>query len=145
MLTNIGTEYGVENVFDLSKMQPYNLDKLYKEFSKLTKHIVLYLPRTYDLNQIARYAPEGKKVEVAHYAILGASKVSGMSFQDVRVKLTRDRRCALTMATSISKGQQRKRVMEEQRKKEEEKRRAEEVERKKREDEQRASEERERE
>lgn len=57
-------------------MQPYNLDALYKKFSKLSKHIVLYLPRNSDLNQIARYAPDGKKVEVAHYCILGASKVS---------------------------------------------------------------------
>lgn len=57
-------------------MQPYSLDVLYKNFARLTKHIVLYLPRNSDLNQVARYATEGKKVEVAHYCILGASKVS---------------------------------------------------------------------
>jgi trimethylguanosine synthase len=57
-------------------MQPYNLDALYKKFSKLSKHIVLYLPRNSNLNQIARYTQEGKKVEVAHYCIQGASKVS---------------------------------------------------------------------
>jgi trimethylguanosine synthase len=72
----IGTEYNADNVFDLSLMQPYNLDALYKKFSKLSKHVVLYLPRNSDLNQIARYTEEGKKVEVAHYCIHGASKVS---------------------------------------------------------------------
>lgn len=69
-------------MFDLSLMLPYNLDALYKKFSKLSKHIVLYLPRNSDLNQIARYAPGGKKVEVAHYCVLGASKVSELCFDD---------------------------------------------------------------
>jgi trimethylguanosine synthase len=70
-----GTEYGAEDVFDLTKMEPYNLDKLYKGFTKICKEVVLYLPRTSDLNQIARYGQEGKKLEVAHYAMIGASKV----------------------------------------------------------------------
>lgn len=68
-------------------MQPYNLDTLYKSFSRITKNLVLYLPRTSDLNQIARYAQDDssggagekkkkeKKLEVAHYAMMGASKV----------------------------------------------------------------------
>ncbi|KAF2121878.1 RNA cap guanine-N2 methyltransferase-domain-containing protein [Lophiotrema nucula] len=69
-----GTDYLDEKIFDLSKMQPYGLDKLYSEFSKYSKHIVLYLPRTSDLNQIAKYAPKDGKVEVAHYCVTGASK-----------------------------------------------------------------------
>ncbi|KAF9731366.1 hypothetical protein PMIN06_010050 [Paraphaeosphaeria minitans] len=77
-----GTEYNADNVFDLSLMQPYSLDTLYRKFSKLSKHIVLYLPRNSDLNQIARYAPEGRKVEVAHYCILGASKALCVYFGD---------------------------------------------------------------
>ena len=76
ILTELGTEYNADDVFDLSMMQPYSLDVLYKKFARLTKHIVLYLPRNSDLNQVARYAPESKKIEVAHYCILGASKVS---------------------------------------------------------------------
>lgn len=56
-------------------MEPYNLNKLVQSFSMHSKHIVLYLPRTSDLNQIARYAPEGKKLEVTHYCMMGASKV----------------------------------------------------------------------
>ena len=78
MLTTKGTEYGVEDVFDLTKMEPYNLDKLYKSFTKVTNEVVLYLPRTSDLNQIARYGQDGKKLEVSHYAMMGASKVSDM-------------------------------------------------------------------
>ena len=75
ILTGIGTEYSAEDVFDLSKMEPYNLEKLYKSFTKVSKHVVLFLPRTSDLNQIARCAENGKKIEVAHYCIKGASKV----------------------------------------------------------------------
>ena len=74
-LTCLGTSYGEDNIFDLSKMEPYNLDKLYKSFTKYSKELVLYLPRNSDLNQIAKYVPEGQKLEVAHYAIIGASKV----------------------------------------------------------------------
>ncbi|KAF2849356.1 trimethylguanosine synthase [Plenodomus tracheiphilus IPT5] len=76
-----GTEYTSSNIFDLTQMQPYNLDKLYTSFTKYTKELVLYLPRNSDLNQIARYGGGGggeeqakKKLEVAHYAIMGASK-----------------------------------------------------------------------
>ena len=72
-------EYGNQDVFDLTKMGPYNLDKLYKSFSKYTKEVVLYLPRNSDLNQIARFASDGQKLEVAHYAIMGASKVCNSS------------------------------------------------------------------
>ena len=57
-------------------MEPYNLAKLYKSFSRYTNDMVLYLPRNSDLNQLARYAHNGKKLEVAHYTIMGASKVS---------------------------------------------------------------------
>lgn len=74
-----GTEYGVDNIFDLTKIEPYNLEKLYKSFTKYSKELVLYLPRNSDLNQLARYAQGEKKLEVAHYAIMGASKV-GLSY-----------------------------------------------------------------
>jgi trimethylguanosine synthase len=57
-------------------MEPYNLEVLYKSFTKYSNEVVLYLPRNSDLNQIARYGQDGKKLEVAHYAIMGASKVS---------------------------------------------------------------------
>ncbi|KAI8939621.1 hypothetical protein NX059_003382 [Plenodomus lindquistii] len=73
-----GTTYGASDIFDLTTMEPYNLHKLYTSFIKYTKELVLYLPRNSDLNQIARYGDDneegGKKLEVAHYAIMGASK-----------------------------------------------------------------------
>ncbi|EON67060.1 hypothetical protein W97_06177 [Coniosporium apollinis CBS 100218] len=67
-----GPSYNADKVFDLSTMQPYTLHDLYSFFSKYTKDVVLYLPRTSDLNQVARYAPEGRKLEVVHYCALCA-------------------------------------------------------------------------
>jgi hypothetical protein len=75
MLTELGSEYTDVGVFDLSKMQPYSLEHLYKSFISISKHLILYLPRTSDLNQIAKYAPDDQKLEVTHYCIKGASKV----------------------------------------------------------------------
>lgn len=69
-----GTEYGTSDVFDLTRMEPYNLDMLYRSFTRYSTEVVLYLPRNSDLNQIARYGEDGKKLEVAHYTIMGASK-----------------------------------------------------------------------
>lgn len=57
-------------------MEPYNLEALYNCFSKFTNYLALFLPRNSDLNQIAKYAPKDRKLEVAHYCIKGASKVS---------------------------------------------------------------------
>ncbi|KAH7095289.1 RNA cap guanine-N2 methyltransferase-domain-containing protein [Paraphoma chrysanthemicola] len=79
-----GTEYGASNIFDLTKMEPYNLEKLYKSFTKYSDEVVLYLPRNSDLNQIARYAQDGKKLEVAHYTITGASKALCVYFGDFK-------------------------------------------------------------
>lgn len=70
-----GPTYRGDNVFSLKTMQPYNLNKLYKSFTKVAKEVVLYLPRTSDLNQLAKYVPEGQKIQVAHYCVWGASKV----------------------------------------------------------------------
>ncbi|KAL5121096.1 putative diacylglycerol O-acyltransferase tgs1 [Pleosporales sp. CAS-2024a] len=82
-----GVEYGSEDVFDLSHMQPYPLDTLYKSFTKYTTEVVLYLPRNSDLNQIARYAKDGKMLEVAHYAIMGASKALCVYFGDFKFEV----------------------------------------------------------
>lgn len=96
-----GTSYGEDDVFDLTRMEPYNLDKLYKDFTKISKELVLYLPRNSDLNQIARYVPKDEKLEVAHYAIMGASKVRrAHRVRDQRLILSR--RYARTLATSTS-------------------------------------------
>lgn len=91
-------------MFDLTKMEPYNLDKLYKSFTRISKELVLYLPRNSDLNQVARYAQEGKKLEVAHYAIMGASKVRWFwQTTNEDLQLTpRHRLCVYILATLIS-------------------------------------------
>jgi hypothetical protein len=55
-------------------MKPYPLKTLHSEFSTFTDHMVLYLPRTSDLRQLATVVKEGRKVLVMHYCIDGASK-----------------------------------------------------------------------
>ncbi|KAK1451916.1 RNA cap guanine-N2 methyltransferase [Colletotrichum melonis] len=67
-----GPGYRTAEVFDLSKMEPYNLDDLH-EACKPMDH-ALYLPRTSDLRQVAKLAPEGEKLEVVQYCMEGASK-----------------------------------------------------------------------
>jgi hypothetical protein len=56
-------------------MQPYSLDNLYTTFSKITKEVILFLPRTSDLNQIAKYNDKDEKIQAIHYCTDGASKV----------------------------------------------------------------------
>jgi hypothetical protein len=82
-------------------MQPYNLEKLYKSFTTYSNEVVLYLPRNSDLNQIARYGQDEKKVEVAHYAIMGASKVSGR-MEVLEMYANGSRPCVSILETSNS-------------------------------------------
>lgn len=70
-----GPQYSDDNIFDLSTMQPYNLKHIYDRFSAYVPDFVLFLPRSSDLNQLAKYAPEDKKLEVVHYCTNGSSKV----------------------------------------------------------------------
>lgn len=74
----IGPGYRLDSVYDLSKMQPYNLNDLLDLFLSLTDDAILYLPRTSDLRQIAARAQGGEdeKMTVMHYCMDGASKVS---------------------------------------------------------------------
>ncbi|ODH44758.1 hypothetical protein ACO22_00748 [Paracoccidioides brasiliensis] len=62
-----GPAYRADDVFDLSTMQPYSLATLYSEFSAFTEHLVLYLPRTSDLKQLATIVKGGKKALAMHY------------------------------------------------------------------------------
>lgn len=73
----IGPGYRLDSVFDLSKMQPYNLNDLLDLFLSLTDDAILYLPRTSDLRQLAARAQGGEdeKMTVMHYCMEGASKV----------------------------------------------------------------------
>ncbi len=77
MATYIGQGYRSDPVFDLSKMQPYTLNKLLDLLLGLTDDVVLYLPRTSDLRQLAaRVKGDGARITVIHYCMEGASKVS---------------------------------------------------------------------
>lgn len=55
-------------------MEPYSLETLYKEFTVFTKHVALYLPRTSDVKQLAKFVPDDGKATVMHYCMEGHSK-----------------------------------------------------------------------
>jgi trimethylguanosine synthase len=57
-------------------MQPYGLSYLYDKFAKVTPEIVLYLPRTSNMSQIAAKVDEDQanKAQVLHYCQNGNSK-----------------------------------------------------------------------
>lgn len=78
---HIGPGYRFDSVFDLSKMQPYNLNDLIDLFLSLTDDVILYLPRTSDLRQLAARTHGGKdeKTTVIHYCMEGASKVCDLT------------------------------------------------------------------
>ncbi|KAK4105297.1 hypothetical protein N658DRAFT_416111 [Parathielavia hyrcaniae] len=67
-----GVNYRGQDVFDLSTMEPYNLETLH-EACRPMEH-ALYLPRTSDLRQIAELVPDGTKIDVVQYCMEGASK-----------------------------------------------------------------------
>lgn len=69
-----GPGYRSDEVFNLHTMEPYSLDTLYNEFSLFTKHVVLYLPRTSNVKQLAKFVPDDKKALVMHYCMEGHSK-----------------------------------------------------------------------
>lgn len=75
LLTGSGPGYRSDTVFDLAKMQPYTLTDLLYSFQELTEDVVLYLPRTSDVRQLAMKTNEGSKTTVMHYCMEGASKV----------------------------------------------------------------------
>lgn len=68
-----GPSYTDWDIFDLSYMEPYNLKVLYDAFS-VSSEVVLYLPRTSDVQQLAKYAKQDEKLPVTHYCMKGASK-----------------------------------------------------------------------
>lgn len=70
-----GPGYRSDQVFDLSSMQPYSIDDLLNPLLDLVSDVILYLPRTSDLRQLAARVEEDKKVTVIHYCMEGASKV----------------------------------------------------------------------
>lgn len=67
-----GPGYQSHTIFDLDTMQPYSLNQIYESCKNMD--MALYLPRTSNLRQIASLVPEGKKIDVVQYCMMGASK-----------------------------------------------------------------------
>lgn len=67
-----GPGYRTDEIFNLATMQPYSLKQIHNMCRMID--CALYLPRTSDLRQIAKVAPDGKKIEVVQYCMEGASK-----------------------------------------------------------------------
>ncbi|KAL2217661.1 RNA cap guanine-N2 methyltransferase-domain-containing protein [Thermoascus aurantiacus ATCC 26904] len=80
-----GPGYRSDEVFSLRTMEPYSLKKLYEEFSRFTGHMVLYLPRTSDVRQLAKVVKDGKKATVMHYCMEGASKALCVYYGDFKM------------------------------------------------------------
>lgn len=55
-------------------MEPYSLSHLYEAFNSASSEVALYLPRTTDIRQLAKYAKKDEKLQVVHYCMRGASK-----------------------------------------------------------------------
>ena len=77
-----GPGYIDDKIFNLETMQPYNLTQLYDRLAQVTPNMVLYLPRTSDLNQIAKKTEKGQKAQVIHYCQRGVSKALCAYFGD---------------------------------------------------------------
>ncbi|KAJ5387622.1 hypothetical protein N7509_010163 [Penicillium cosmopolitanum] len=69
-----GPGYRSDEVFNLKTMEPYSLETLYKEYSAFSEHMALYLPRTSDVKQLAKFARGDSKAAVIHYCMEGHSK-----------------------------------------------------------------------
>ncbi|KAL2785223.1 RNA cap guanine-N2 methyltransferase-domain-containing protein [Aspergillus keveii] len=82
-----GPSYRGDAVFDLRTMEPYSLKKLYTEFSLFTPHVVLYLPRTSDLNQLAKVVKGDKPAPVLHYCMRGASKALCVFYGEFQLEI----------------------------------------------------------
>jgi trimethylguanosine synthase len=67
-----GPGYASDQVFDLSSMQPYSLEKIHSSCRGMD--CALYLPRTSDLRQLATLAGRERKLDVVQYCMDGASK-----------------------------------------------------------------------
>lgn len=73
-LTLLGPGYRSDEVFNVRKMEPYSLQFLRTEFSLFTENMVLYLPRTSNLKQLAKEVKDDRKVMVMHYCMETSSK-----------------------------------------------------------------------
>ncbi|KAJ5216220.1 uncharacterized protein N7498_002627 [Penicillium cinerascens] len=81
-----GPGYRSDKVFNLRTMEPYSLEKLYTEYSAFTPHMALFLPRTSDVKQLAKFVPDDRKAMVMHYCMEGHSKALCIYYGDFNVQ-----------------------------------------------------------
>ena len=74
-MAHAGPGYSSDEIFNLHTMQPYSLQQVHNLVKKVSDLVVLYLPRTSDLRQLAALVPEGQKARATHYCMRGAGKV----------------------------------------------------------------------
>lgn len=86
ILMSVGPGYRSDEIFNLRTMEPYSLGSLYKEYSTFSEHMVLYLPRTSDVRQLAKIVPDDQKAAVMHYCMEGASKALCIFYGDFNVQ-----------------------------------------------------------
>ena len=72
---SLGPGYQSNSIFDLTNMQPYSISDLLAIFRPWTEEIVLYLPRTSNMRQLAASGKDLNSMTVMHYCMEGASKV----------------------------------------------------------------------
>ena len=94
-LTIPGPGYRSDAIFDLAKMQPYNLTDLLSAFQQLTEDVVLYLPRTSDIRQLAKKFRVGSKMTVMHYCMEGASKAVCAYYGAFTFSMEQTKRCRI--------------------------------------------------
>lgn len=71
-------------------MTPYSLDKLYSEFCTFSEHMVLYLPRTSDVRQLAMVVKDDHRALVMHYCMEGASKALCIFCGDFQLDIAKE-------------------------------------------------------
>ena len=78
----VGPSYTDSDVFDTETMEPYSLTYLFENFSRISSHLVLYLPRSSDLRQISKKVKALKQTQVVHYCTTGASRALCVYYGD---------------------------------------------------------------
>jgi trimethylguanosine synthase len=71
-----GPGYREDLVFDVETMQPYSASYIVEKARAVTENLALYLPRTSNLNQLAKLIADDEEMEAVHYCTGGRSKVS---------------------------------------------------------------------
>lgn len=69
-------------MFDTETMEPYSLTYLFENFSRISNHLALYLPRSSDLRQVSRNVKASKQAQVIHYCTTGASRAFCVYYGD---------------------------------------------------------------